>query len=210
MNPLIYVCKPTMIWRSHFISCFRYGHRPLLIVVMRFNTSSITSQRRSRQIALLFSARHHGVFVSYSFLLEGGLCLQCGSKHCEQIPRNILSRNVRFCFILYQCDFPVTGRGIRDIMCRLQRRNCTVPRSAVILKWVARNQKANPRLGGKGGSSLIVHVLVIVLYVITDIFCTLRYIDDAVPLLRILMRTVELLKLQCLRKVTYEPLVMIS
>jgi hypothetical protein len=209
MNPLIYVCKPSMIWRSHFITCFRYGHRPLLIVVMRFNTSSITSQRRSQQIALLFSVRHHGVFVSYSFLLEGGLYLQWSCKHCEQIPRNILSRNVRFCFILYQCDFPVTGSGIRDIMCRLQRRNCTVPRSTVILKWVARNQKANSRLGGKGG--LIVHVLVIVLYVIIDIiFCTLRYTDDAVPLLRILMRTVELLKLQCLRTVTYEPLVMIS
>jgi hypothetical protein len=213
MNPLIYVCKPSMICRSHFISCFRYGHRPLLIAVMRFNTSSITSQRRGRQIALLFSVRHHGVFVSYSILLEEGLYLQCGCKqwHCEQIPWNILSRNVRFCFILYQCDFPVTGGGIRDIMYRLQRRNCIVPRSTVILKWVAINQKANSRLGGKGGSSLTVHVLVIVFYVVIDIiFCTLRYTDDGAPLLKILMRTVELLKHQCLRTVTYEPLVMIS
>lgn len=123
----------------------------------------------------------------------------------------MLSRNVRFCLILHQCDFPVTGSGIRDIMYRLQRRNCIVPRSTGILKWVARNQKANSRLGGKGGNSLIVHVLVIVFYVINDInFCTLRCTDDAVSLLRILMRTVELLKHRCLRTVTYEPLVMIS
>lgn len=113
------------------------------------------------------------------------------------------SRNARFCFILYQCDFPVTDSGIRDIMYRLQRRNCIVSRSTVILKWVARNQKANSRLGGKGGSSLIVHVLVIVFYVIIDIiFCTLRCTDDAVPFHRILMRIVELLKHQCLITVT--------
>jgi hypothetical protein len=138
---------------------------------MRFNTSLITSQRCSRQIALLFSIRHHGVFVSYSFVLEGGLYLQCGCKqwHCEQIPCNMLSRNVRFCFILYQCDFPVTGSGIRDITCCLQRRNCIVPRRTVILKWVARHQKADWLLGGKVCSSLIVHVLVIVFYVIIDI-----------------------------------------
>jgi len=97
-----------------------------------------------------------------------------------------------FCFILYQCDFPVTGSGIRDIMYHLQRRNCIAPRSTVILKWVARNQKTNSRLGGKGGGSLIVHVLVIVFYVIIDItLCTLRCTDDAVPLLRILLRPVE-------------------
>jgi hypothetical protein len=84
----------------------------------------------------------------------------------------------------------VTGSGIRDIMYRLQRRNCVVPSSTVILKWVAINQKANSSLGGKGGSSLIVHVLVVVFYVVIDIiFCTLIYTDDGVPLLRILMRT---------------------
>ena len=117
----------------------------------------------------------------------------------------MLSRNVRFCFILYQCDFPVTGSGVRDKMYRLQRRNCIVglTRRTGILKWTARNQKANSYLGGKGGSSLIVHVLVIAFYVIIYvIFCTLRCTDIAVPLLRILLRTVELLKYQCLRTVT--------
>jgi hypothetical protein len=213
MNPLINVCKPSMICRSHFISCFRYGHRLLLIAVMRFNTSSITSQRRSRQIALLFSVRHHGVYVSYSFLLEWGLYFHCGCKQWlgEQIPCNMISRNVWFCFILYQCYFPVTGSAIRFLMYRLQRRNCTVPRSTGILKWVARHQKSNARLGGKGGSSVILHVLVIVFYVLTDIiFCTLKCIDDAVPLLKKLMMTVELFKHQCLRTVTYEPPAIIS
>ena len=98
-------------------------------------------------------------------------------------------------------------------MYRLKRRNCIVslPRRTGILKWVARNQKANSPLGGKGGSSLIVQVLVIVFYVVIDvIFYTLRCTDDAVPLLKILLRTVELLKHQCLRTVTYEPLVMMS
>lgn len=149
MNPLIYVCKPSMICCSHFISCLSYGHRPLLIAVMRFNTSSITSQRCSRQIALLFSVRHHDVFVRYSFLLVGGLYLQCGCKrwYCEQIPCNMLPRNVRFCFVLYQCDFPVTSSGIRDIIYGLQRRNCLVPRSVVVLKWVARNQKVKFTFG---------------------------------------------------------------
>lgn len=105
----------------------------------------------------------------------------------------MLSRNIRFSFILYQCDFPVTGNEVRDIMYRVQQRNCIVgqPPRTGILKWIARNQKANSHFGGKGGSSLIVHVLVIVFYVITDvIFCTLRCTDDAVSLLRILLRTV--------------------
>lgn len=206
MNPLIYVCKPSVICRSHFIGCFRCGHRPLLIAVMRFYTSSITSQRRSRQIALLFSVRHHGVYESYSFPLEGGLYLHCGFKewYCEQIPCNMLSRNVRVCFILYQCDYPVTRSGIRDVMDRMQQRNCTVPCSPNVLKWAARNLKANARFGGKGDTSLIVYVLIIVFYLLIDIICrALRCIYDSVPLLRKLIRIVQLLKHQCLRTVTY-------
>jgi hypothetical protein len=125
----------------------------------------------------------------------------------------MLSRNVLFCFVLYQCDFPVTGSEIHVLIYRLQGRHCTVSRCAGILKWIARHQKSNARLGGKGGSSLIVHVLVIVFYVLIDvILCTLNFIYDAMPLLKILMITVELFKHQCLRTVTvtYKPPPIIS
>jgi hypothetical protein len=88
-------------------------------------------------------------------------------------------RNARFCFVLYHFHFPVTGSVIRDVMDCMQRRNNTVPCSTGVLRWVARNQEAKAGLGGKGDSSLIVHVFVIILYVLTGIICcyTLRCID---------------------------------